>query len=133
MKVWEKIIQYGNLIQAWFGNLTDVKKRQFILICTGVFAFVLTLSVIISMTGKGIEEISGGPDRIMINSPIPAGELFLPDEPDFIPGVILSRERRTSWTADDALEHWHDPLRFGEEQWREKIEASIDELLERVP
>ncbi|MDR1251993.1 MAG: hypothetical protein LBK62_07475 [Treponema sp.] len=64
---------------------------------------------------------------------IPPEELFLPDEPDFIPGVLLERERRTSWTAEDAAPYWQDPLRNGEEQWRERLEAAIDELLERVP
>lgn len=65
--------------------------------------------------------------------PIPAEELFLPDEPDFLPEVILERERRSSWTEQDVSEYWQDPLKFGEEQWREKIEAAIDVFLERVP
>jgi hypothetical protein len=31
------------------------------------------------------------------------------------------------------MEFWQDPLKNGEEQWREKIESSIDDYLERVP
>jgi hypothetical protein len=64
---------------------------------------------------------------------IPPEELFLPEEPDFIPGVLLERERRTSWSAEDVESFWQDPLRNGEEQWREQVEAIIDELMERVP
>ncbi|MDR1240033.1 MAG: hypothetical protein LBK27_07955 [Treponema sp.] len=64
---------------------------------------------------------------------IPPEELFLPDEPDFIPGVLLERERRETWTAGDAAPYWQDPLKNGEEPWREQAELIIDELLERVP
>jgi hypothetical protein len=65
--------------------------------------------------------------------PIPPDELFLPEEPDFLPGVILEREQRDSWTAEDAEPYWYNPLEQGEEAWRERIEQVIDELLERVP
>jgi len=74
-----------------------------------------------------------GPERTKIIVVIPADELFLPEEPDFLPGVLLDRERRSSWSEQDASEYWQDPLREGEEKWRENVEAAIDELLERVP
>ena len=64
---------------------------------------------------------------------IPPEDLFLPEEPDFIPGVLLERERRTSWTVEDAAPYWQDPLKDGEEPWRQQIEDEIDELMERVP
>jgi len=64
---------------------------------------------------------------------IPPEELFLPEEPDFVPGVLLERDRRSSWTEEDASVYWRDPLRDGEEQWREEIETVIDEFMERVP
>jgi hypothetical protein len=64
---------------------------------------------------------------------IPPDELFFPEEPDFLPGVILERERRDSWTAEDAAPFWYNPLETGEEQWWDRVEAVIDELLEHVP
>ncbi|MDR0316152.1 MAG: hypothetical protein LBH97_04545 [Treponema sp.] len=64
---------------------------------------------------------------------IPPDELFLPDEPDFVPGVLLEREQRSQWAAEDAAPWWQDPMRNGEEQWRARIEITIDEMLERVP
>jgi hypothetical protein len=97
-----------------------------------MFAALLTISVLISMSGSVQEELPGAPERLTIISPIPAEELFLPDEPDYLPGVLLERDRRSGWTYQDAEEYWQDPLMFGEEQWREKIEAAIDELLENV-
>jgi len=124
----EKIIKS---IQDWFRKLSVVQKRRFILALTIVFSIILTLSVILPMIKRN-KAIPSGPERINIISPIPAGELFLPDEPDFIPSVLLERERRTIWTEDDAAEHWQNPLLIGEEQWRERIETAIDALLERV-
>jgi len=64
---------------------------------------------------------------------IPPDELFLPDEPDFIPGVMLEREQRTEWTTADAAPLWQDPLKNGEEPWRNRIEKTIDEIMESVP
>jgi len=64
---------------------------------------------------------------------IPAEDLFLPDEPDFVPGVILERKKRTQWTADDAMPWWQDPLKDGEQEWRDQIEKTVDEIMESVP
>ena len=128
----EKIIQ---AIRDWFQKQTAVQRRRFIIICTAVFAVILTLSVFIYMRNSTAEEPENAdaPVKITIYSPIPIEELFLPDEPDFIPGVIQERERRQSWTEDDAAEFWQDPLRFGEEQWRKNIEDTVNKLLESVP
>jgi hypothetical protein len=127
----EKFIQ---IIQEKFQNLTTEQKRRLALAGTIVVAAILTIFVLMSMgNGCDREEVRGAPERLSIIAPIPAEDLFIPDEPDFIPGVLLERDRRTSWTEQDALEHWQDPLRFGEGQWRENIETAIDNLLERVP
>ena len=124
-----KIIQ---VIKNWFLALTAEQKRKLALICTGVFSLFLTLAVLISLFTREREK-PAEIERPAIISPIPAGELFLPDEPDFVPGVLLERDRKTSWTEEDAEQYWQDPLRQGEEQWREKIEMEIDKILERVP
>jgi hypothetical protein len=130
MELFEKIIAF---FQDKFNKLTGESKRRLALVCTAIFVVLLTLSVIISIRKPDGEGISSENKRERINLAIPAEELFLPDEPDFLPGTLLGRERRTSWTEQDAVEYWQDPLRSGEEQWREKIEAAIDEFLERVP
>jgi len=126
----EKFIQ---AIQGFFQKMSSEQKQRLAVVCSVMFAIILTISVIASMRGTGKEELPSGPERFNIIAPIPLEDLFLPDEPDYIPGVLLEREQRASWTSEDAAEHWQDPLRFGEEQWREKIEAAIDEFLERVP
>ena len=126
----EKIIQ---IIQNFFQKLSADQKRRIVLVCTGIFVILLTSSVILSLGNREKPvQIESEPERIYLNMPIPSGDLFLPDEPDFIPGVILEREQRDRWTSEDAAEFWQDPLRFGEEPWRQRIEAAIDNYLEHV-
>jgi len=73
------------------------------------------------------------PASNVITRRIPAEDLFLPAEPDFVPNVMLDRERRTQWTADDAMPWWQDPLKDGEQEWRDQIEKTVDEIMENVP
>jgi hypothetical protein len=126
----EKIIRF---FQDGFKNLTDERKRQIVYICTAVFTTILVLSVLLSFKKPEKKERLEDQNSINFQIPISPDEIFLPEEPDFVPGVILDRERRTVWTEQDALEYWQDPLREGEEQWRENIETEIDKYLERVP
>jgi hypothetical protein len=126
----EKFVQF---IKDWFQRLTAGQKRQLAVISTVIFAGILTLSVIASLKTNGGEKKEIDTHEFVIIAPIPAEELFLPDEPDYIPGVLLQRDRRSNWTEEDASEYWQDPLKNGEEQWREKIETSIDDYLERIP
>ena len=126
----EKVIGMG---QDALSKLTGEEKRRLLFICTAGFILVLTLSVVFSLSKDGGGELSAESERAGIMAVIPPEELFLPDEPDFLPGVLLEREQRLIWTEQDAMEYWQDPLRYGEEQWREKIETAVDEILERVP
>ncbi|MCL2197024.1 MAG: hypothetical protein FWB77_05360 [Treponema sp.] len=126
----EKIIQF---IRDWFRYLTAKQKRQIAVGCTVVFAVILTLSVLLSLNGAKSDENHADSERLTVFSPIPADELFLPDEPDYLPEVILGREQRTVWTEEDAAEYWQDPLRGGEEKWRNEIEEAVDEFLEHIP
>jgi len=73
------------------------------------------------------------PENSIITRRIPPEDTFLPDEPDFVPGVMLEREKRTQWTADDAMPWWQDPLKDGEQEWRDQIEKTVDEIMESVP
>jgi len=125
-----KVIQS---IQDWFGGQTSYQKRGLALVCTAAFSVLLIISFIVSARKQDKEERALEPKAFNFSRAIPAEELFLDDEPDFLPGVLLERERRTSWTEEDAAEYWQDPLKLGEQGWRDKIESAIDEYLERVP
>jgi len=130
MEFFEKIVGF---FRDRIQKLTDEEKKRLALICTAAVSLVLIVSVLLSLKGKKENKLPTAPERFAIQAVIPAEEIFLPDEPDFVPGVILERDRRSSWTEEDALVYWQDPLKNGEEPWREKIEKAIDELLENVP
>ena len=64
---------------------------------------------------------------------IPQEDFFYPDEPDFLPKVLVEREPRARWTPQDAAPFWKDPAGEDRGIWRNRIETVIDELLEGVP
>jgi hypothetical protein len=114
------------------------EKRKWLLAGLGAVLVLLVLSLAAALlitrrgsrAGLPAAEEPAGPVQ---GFHIPREELFLPGEPDFIPGVLLERMPRETWTREDAAPYWQDPLKNGEEPWREQVEAAIDELLERVP
>jgi hypothetical protein len=126
----ELLKKLGGFLYDLIQKLLSDKKRR-IIFFGGAGGLVL-LIVIISLLGrKPAKEIPAANVRPI--AAIPPEELFLTEEPDFVPSVLLERERRSTWTAEDAAPFWYDPLKNGEEEWREKIETTIDEYLERVP
>jgi hypothetical protein len=57
----------------------------------------------------------------------------LPGEPDFLPETLPERERRESWTAEDAQPFWIDPLDEGASEYTDLMSSVIDDLMERIP
>ncbi|GHV87443.1 hypothetical protein AGMMS50255_7390 [Spirochaetia bacterium] len=113
-------------------------KGKFFLVGFGALLLILIICLIVVVLGmnsipEGTDTLSRAFQPIDFRLQIPPDELFLPDEPDFLPGVVPGREQRDSWTAEDAAPFWYNPLENGEEQWRARIESVIDELLEHVP
>jgi hypothetical protein len=93
------------------------KRRLIYLTIIGSFTAVVVIIIIGvvmvgSQSGKDKKPIADG--GIIREYLIPPDELFLPDELDFVPGVMLEREQRSQWTAADAVPFWQDPLRNGE-------------------
>ena len=109
-------------------------KRERIIFVSSIAAAIIVIlfSTIIMMNNYRNRSRSLPAAGEISRNVIPPEELFLPEEPDFVPGILLSREQKTSWTAEDAEAYWQDPLIYGEEPWREQIEKTIDEIMERV-
>jgi hypothetical protein len=105
------------------------EKLGFILTGLALALCILLLAAV----ALGKPAVENPVTEVFRSAPIPPEDLFLPDEPDFLPPVILEREPRDAWTADDAEPYWYNPLEQGEEEWRERVEQVIDELLERIP
>jgi len=129
IKNWASRLTQGKLTEKLHGS-----RERIILICGAAVIVVLVLIGIVTMMNHSRDKKRDTP---MISDPerslIPPEDLFLSEEPDFLPGVLLEREKRTSWTVEDAEAYWQDPLKNGEEPWRQHIEREIDELMERVP
>jgi hypothetical protein len=64
---------------------------------------------------------------------LPPEELFLGDEPDFLPALIPERERRDSWNADDARLYWTNPGDEGVQVYEDMMSSVVDEIMERLP
>jgi hypothetical protein len=107
------------------------ERKAALVAILGVLLLVLILCLVFMLAGKGNNRIVE--DDAPARPVIPPEEYFLPGEPDFTPPVFLERERRQSWTAEDAAPFWRNPLEKGEEPWRERIESVIDQMLEGVP
>jgi hypothetical protein len=109
-------------------------RRIIMTLAIGVPVILLLVIAGASLVSKGSSvKMEVPPASSVMTRRIPAEDLFLPDEPDFVPGVILEREKRTQWTADDAMPWWQDPLKDGEQEWRDQIEKTVDEIMESVP
>lgn len=119
---------------AFFDGLFSGKRKWLFF----GFGAALSLSLVLVLVLMNRKPRSGPSPAEELAGPIqdiriPREELFFPDEPDFLPGVLLERERREVWTAEDAAPYWQDPLKSGEEPWRDQVESVIDDLLERAP
>ena len=128
-------------LRAIADSVPREKRRLAVIGVIAAFALVLLVFTLV-LPGSGGRPSGGrmsegqGPSgtasALSAQSVIPPDELFLPEEPDFVPGV-LSEERRAAWTVDDAAPWWRDPLKNGEQIWRDQIERTVDEIMEGVP
>jgi hypothetical protein len=128
-KVFKTVSRFAERLRA-----LPPEKQRALVIGLGALLAVLALGsalmlAAVNRPGPVPGGTGGAPERIVI----PPEELFLPGEPDFVPPILLDREPEKPWTGEDARPYWRDPLKRGEEPWRERIESVIDEMLERVP
>ena len=139
MKLAEKLAEIRDGMTNASGRLTGSippeKRRLVFIISSVVLVFLLVIFAVtkLSSADKSGSSVSSAGRTTVRQGFIPPEDLFLPDEPDFIPGVIPDREQRTIWTYSDAKPWWQDPLKNGEEQWRRRIELTIDAIMESVP
>jgi hypothetical protein len=123
--------------QAVFDRLAEKlpSGRQRLVVGVSIIAFSVIVLILVGVSAaRGSREskvpVTAGTVRQGFILP---DELYLPNEPDFVPGVLLEREQRTMWTTSDAAPLWQDPLKDGEEPWRNRIERTIDDIMESVP
>jgi len=106
------------------------EKRRLILFGIGgtaalFFVFVIAIPAVLS--GRSGQAAPISPVSGFV---IPAEELFIPSEPDFLPEFILEREPRSFWSLDDLRPHWR--VLEGTELWREQVTSEVDRIMEGV-
>jgi hypothetical protein len=123
-----------NLSRETFEEIIHSKYR-FVFLGIGIALLFLIIVMIVFgfAAGKGADRQVESMADVFPDALIQAQDLFLPDEPDFLPSLIPERERRETWTGEDAGEFWYDPLGRGERLWRERARRTVDQLLESVP
>ena len=128
-------IKIRSIIDKWrqflHAKIPGARERLILGCCAAILLVLIVVFIAINKSDINIRAVPVAGD--LQRNIMPPEELFLPEEPDFIPGILLERERRSSWTVEDAAPYWQDPLKNGEEPWRQYIEKAVDELMERVP
>jgi hypothetical protein len=114
-----------------------VQKRTKVSVLFGLaggVVFILLIvvtTVVLNKAGEKKAEARGTREMFSVER-IPGDEFFLPDEPDFLPPVLLYREQKERWTDKDAAPFWTDPATL-DDDWRSNVTEYIDRLLESVP
>jgi hypothetical protein len=115
-----------------FGQVSNL-----LFICLGLCAMLFVgLAVLTMVIERGKAEAVAAQsetERSFRALSVPSEEFFLPDEPDFLPGIILEREPRGAWSPEDAQSFWTNPSDGNEALWQERISSTIEDLLEGVP
>jgi hypothetical protein len=98
-----------------------------------VFVPIITIFVVKSAdTARKKSELPETGGAVSLRG-VDADSIFLPEEPDFLPRALLRREPSGKWSVEDAAPYWTSPADAGENGlWFEKIEKTIDTLLENV-
>jgi hypothetical protein len=104
------------------------KVKAYLLFGLALALVVVVTAVILNKASEAVPEVPG----LFSGQRIPREEFFIPEEPDFLPPVLLYREQKDRWTAENAAPFWTDPATIGD-NWRNKVEKYVEKLLESVP
>jgi hypothetical protein len=128
---------FSELLDKPLGRLKKLwakKIARTLVICFAAAALVVPLITIITVkTVSNIQSKKTTADIVFKPDIIAGEDMFIPDEPDFLPPVMLEQEQKQVWTSADASEFWTGASKFPAEFWRSRISASIDRLLEPLP
>ena len=112
-------------------NNIGPNKRKPLLIGFGALVVLLLILIIAAGISSSGKRRRASPDAVAGSLTIPAEELFIPAEPDFVPEFIFERERRRFWSLEDIRPYWRIP--DSSDRWREEIKSAVDKLMEGIP
>jgi hypothetical protein len=120
----------AQISDRFLGHIPE-KKRRPILLCFGALIIIFLILIIAGSAMRSRKPDSDAFAGLAAGPRIPPEDLFIPEEPDFIPDFIPGREPRQSWSVDDIRPFWKNPANQG--LWRDIIRSEVDKLLEGVP
>ena len=123
--------QIAALLTARFGSIFPAsgKKTRQPIIVGGIAGFLLILIIVAIATSVGGREANIPLAAQSIHAIAPE-ELFIPDEPNFLPDFLLEREPRHFWSVDDIRPYWRTP--GAQDFWQGIIRSTVEELMENV-
>jgi hypothetical protein len=111
-------------------RIPEEKRRFFLLSLSGLVFLAICLTIAALAIGP---RAPVNPREMRSGYRIPAEELFYPQEPDFLPPLLMERNPRQPWTTGDLELFWLDPKTGNEEKWLETAKAVVDRLMDGVP
>jgi hypothetical protein len=99
----------------------------------GTVLVILGMMVMLTRNNRARRTPDSESTAELFRMELPPEELFLDDEPDFLPELLPERERRDVWTADDIRPYWTDPENEDAEVYEEMMGAVVDGIMERLP
>lgn len=123
---------FGGAVLAFAGRFPEGKRKPLLFAAGGIAVLFLILVIGLAVSGSRTRERESAPlTNVTAGFGIPAEELFIPAEPDFLPDFLPAREPRSSWSVEDIRPYWKNPE--NPEFWRGEIKSAVDKLLEAVP
>ena len=117
-------------IDRFLDRIPEEKRRPVLIGLGGLLGLFLVLLIAALALNSGKRQKSS-PAAMTAGFTIPQEELFIPEEPDFIPEFLLVREPRRYWSLEDIRPFWR-ALEY-DERWKEEITSAVDQLMEGVP
>jgi hypothetical protein len=140
-----KLAEFGYSLKWFLSGLTDKPLKAFgkwwarktvriTVICSAALIVAVPLAVVLAANiHSAMRNKKPVPEYVFTPDAIDPKDIFIPEEPDFLPPVLLEQEQKEVWLSEDASKFWTDPGEFSREFWQERITDSIDRLLETLP
>lgn len=93
---------------------------------------LMVLAYLAFGTGSSSSRLSKDLSAEFAPLPLSAEDLYLPLEPEIIPGTIPFRARRQVWKRTDAAPFWTDPAQLDQAPLRAAASAEVDALLDHL-
>ena len=125
----------GGLLTAPVRLLQKVWANRLVRVCVilfGALSVLVPVLTVIAVTASHNAQRKAEIPPPRTVKPFEPDDVFLPAEPDFLPQALLPREPSPRWTIDDAEPYWTPPSAIDADIWLERIEKTIDTLLENV-